>query len=96
MEELIIRLRSAPLSSALLRNESTRRAWEIVIALDEAKLERFTGIRDVLNTAAPLIDPKWREPGISSYSFRRGLRELVDHGYVTCEPNPARGDRLPD
>jgi hypothetical protein len=55
-----------------------------------------TGVKDLMSRAAPIIDPLFRSPGISSYSVRRGLRELVDMGAITCSPNPAKGERLPD
>jgi hypothetical protein len=74
--------------------------WSLIAALYRNQVTEqpiiCTGVSDLIKRAAPIIDPLFQSPGISSYSVRRGLRELVDLGAITCSPNPALGERLPD
>lgn len=85
-----------PLGDGLFETDTMKRAWEIVCTLDELGEEEFIGIRHALDTAARKLDPLYCEAGISSYSFRRALRELVDAGCIRVTPDPAQGNRLPD
>jgi hypothetical protein len=97
VKSLKIKIIAPPLTTSALSDDNcVRKTWEIVAALDAADLLEAGGVHELLKHAGPLVDPVYRAPGISSYSFRRGLRELVDDGIIHCDPDPSKGERLPD
>ena len=67
---------------------STWRALSIIYYRDKSR--QWTGLKELQAMARRL------NAECTLHSFRRGLRELVDFGVITCSPNPGIGERIPD